>query len=326
MGGDFNTVLRADERKGGGIKLTSLKAFNFFILSARVIDITLNGISFTWSNNRENVVWARLDKFLISSWILAWFPKLFQRGIPRSISDHNAILLGAKRRISSVRDMVVDGARLMEPNKAAVTGCDGNKMPGTDGLNMNFVKANWEFADDTILFLKPKAEYHINARRLLRCFELAAGLKLNWHKTFLVKLGKGGPSNVEWTTTFHYHQTTLPITYLGLPFRARPSLKRFWDPVVNHIESRMAPWKRKFLTKGGDEVVKKAYHAVNWEVMCKSKKLGGLGIGRMEDKNRSLLTKWIWRFGFEDKTFWRRIICAKYGIPFAALNWDWKTT
>ncbi|KAK3213095.1 hypothetical protein Dsin_017801 [Dipteronia sinensis] len=43
----------------------------------------------------------------------------------------------------------------------------------------------------------------------------------------------------------------------------------------------------------------------------------------MEDKNRSLLAKWIWRFGSEVNSLWRRVICAKYGVSMEALKWDW---
>ncbi|KAK3228408.1 hypothetical protein Dsin_000289 [Dipteronia sinensis] len=39
----------------------------------------------------------RLDRFLISPWILSWFPKLAQNGLPRIVSDHNAITLGEPR-------------------------------------------------------------------------------------------------------------------------------------------------------------------------------------------------------------------------------------
>ena len=54
----------------------------------------MRGAAFTWSNNRSNGVWARLDRFLISPVILSWFPNLVQNCIPRSISDHSAITLG----------------------------------------------------------------------------------------------------------------------------------------------------------------------------------------------------------------------------------------
>ncbi|KAK3199679.1 hypothetical protein Dsin_023094 [Dipteronia sinensis] len=51
-------------------------------------------MSYTWSNNREEEAWARLDRFLLSPTILLWFPNLFQPGMPRSLSDHNPVLIG----------------------------------------------------------------------------------------------------------------------------------------------------------------------------------------------------------------------------------------
>ncbi|KAK3193601.1 hypothetical protein Dsin_024911 [Dipteronia sinensis] len=74
-----------------------MNSLNSFILHAKVIDILLNDISFTWSNNREHASWASLDRFLISSWILSWFPKISQSGLPRSVSDHSAIFIGEPR-------------------------------------------------------------------------------------------------------------------------------------------------------------------------------------------------------------------------------------
>jgi hypothetical protein len=49
-----------------------------------------------------------------------------------------------------------------------------------------------QFVDDTILFLEPKVEYIRNAKRILRCFELISGLKINFHKSCLVRIGKKG--------------------------------------------------------------------------------------------------------------------------------------
>ncbi|KAK3212501.1 hypothetical protein Dsin_017207 [Dipteronia sinensis] len=115
-----------------------------------------------------------------------------------------------------------------------------------------------QFANDTVLFLKPKTKYLHNARRLLRCFELAAALKLNCHKFCLVKIGKRGSTEVDWADTFHCGQATLLKTYLDLPLGARPASKAFWDPVVKRIENRMAQWKRKFLNQGGRLVLIKA--------------------------------------------------------------------
>ena len=53
-------------------------------------------------------------------------------------------------------------------------------------------------------------------------------------------------------------KASLPITYLGLPLRANPGSKCLWNPVVQKIEQRLAPWKMKFLSKGGKLVLIKA--------------------------------------------------------------------
>ncbi|KAK2644337.1 hypothetical protein Ddye_019532 [Dipteronia dyeriana] len=70
--------------------------------------------------------------------------------------------------------------------------------------------------------------------------------------------------------------------------------------------------------------LKRKIHTVDWNTLCNSKKNGGLGIGKMLVKNQSLLAKWVWRFGIDDKALWRRVINARYGILSTDLLWDWK--
>ncbi|KAK3206977.1 hypothetical protein Dsin_021023 [Dipteronia sinensis] len=57
----------------------------------------------------------------------------------------------------------------------------------------------------------------------------------------------------------------------------------------------------------------------------RGKRQGGLGIGKMQEKNKSLLTKWIWRFGKEENALWRRVICSKYGVAKSLLLWNWNS-
>ncbi|KAK3218053.1 hypothetical protein Dsin_012023 [Dipteronia sinensis] len=179
---------------------------------------------------------------------------------------------------------------------------------------------------------------------------MASGLRINFHKSCIAKVGKKGIVDDTWAATFRFKKAKLPITYLGLPLRARSNRKDFWNPIVTKIEKKLSPWKRKFLNKGGrlvliksvlssipsyflsvfkvpigvantieklqrsflwgDGIEKRKIHAIDWETMCKNKKFGRLGIGRMVDKNRSLLAKWVWRFGTEENALWRRILCA----------------
>lgn len=43
----------------------------------------------------------------------------------------------------------------------------------------------------------------------------------------------------------------LPFIYLDLPMGGNPGLKRFWIPVVEKIEKRLASWGRKYQSLGG---------------------------------------------------------------------------
>ncbi|KAK3199090.1 hypothetical protein Dsin_022505 [Dipteronia sinensis] len=93
IGGDFNAVLHPSERKWAGFNLYSARNFNTFILKAKVVDLPMQGSEFTWTNSRDGAVWASLDRFLLSPLMLTWFLNLEQRGLSRSLSDHNAIIL-----------------------------------------------------------------------------------------------------------------------------------------------------------------------------------------------------------------------------------------
>ncbi|KAK2662482.1 hypothetical protein Ddye_001056 [Dipteronia dyeriana] len=59
-----------------------------------------------------------------------------------------------------------------------------------------------QFMDDTILFLQPKVEYLRNARRIMRCYKLASGLRINFQKTSVVMVGKCRDPERNWTGTF----------------------------------------------------------------------------------------------------------------------------
>lgn len=66
-----------------------------------------------------------------------------------------------------------------------------------------------------------------------------------------------------------------------------------------------------FLWEGGRG--KKKAHLVNWEVACRPKVHGSLGIGCLKDRNVALLSKWLWRFSTEGGGLWHSIVLSKYG-------------
>ncbi|KAK2648436.1 hypothetical protein Ddye_015925 [Dipteronia dyeriana] len=180
--------------------------------------------------------------------------------------------------------------------------------------------SNFQFANDTIVFLQPNMEYLMNARRILRCFELASGLRLNFHNSCVLRIGKTGGREDSWATNFICTKASLPISYLDLPLGGHSGSKIFWDNLIWHLENRLRPWKKKFLNKGGRLVLiknvmssilvyymsvfkipvcvgqkierhqrnffwgdgeeRKKIHAIKWDLMCKSKAKGCLALAR----------------------------------------------
>lgn len=54
--------------------------------------------------------------------------------------------------------------------------------------------------------------------------------------------------------------------------------------------------------------------------MCKPKKLSGVGITRVREVNKALLTKWLWRFSQEKESLWQQVVAEKHGV----IN-EWET-
>ena len=53
----------------------------------------MSGGKFTWCSNRAEPTFCRLDRFLLSSAFFCEFMKVTQKVLPKSLSDHNAVLL-----------------------------------------------------------------------------------------------------------------------------------------------------------------------------------------------------------------------------------------
>ena len=79
---------------------------NHCVLPSPLVDLPLQGGSFTWSGGLYNQAWARLDRFLVSPSWLDQFSDVIQKRLPRPISDHFPILIeggGIRRGPSSFR-------------------------------------------------------------------------------------------------------------------------------------------------------------------------------------------------------------------------------
>ena len=106
------------------------------------------------------------------------------------------------------------------------------------------------FADDTLIFCDAIPNQVLQLRALLTWFEAISGLKVNLGKSELVPVG-AVPCFADMADILGCKTSCLPMTYLGLPLRAKFKAKAIWNGVLDKMEKRLAGWKRLYLSKGG---------------------------------------------------------------------------
>lgn len=93
---------------------------------------------------------------------------------------------------------------------------------------------------------------------------------------------KGGTmSTAERTTLINSSLNNSPIYHLSVYLLSKSTI------------NAMDEIRRPFFLQGGG--TKRKYHLIKWEIICKSKKKGGLGIKNLRKMNINLLCKWWWK-------------------------------
>ncbi|KAJ9682243.1 hypothetical protein PVL29_018228 [Vitis rotundifolia] len=208
------------------------------------------------------------------------------------------------------------------------------------------------FANDTLVFCNPSQDHLTYLSWLLMWFEVISGLRINLKKSELIPVGRvENMDDLAWD--FGCRVGNLPTTYLGMPLGAPFKSITVWDGVEERFRRRLASWKRQYLSKGGGatlirstlsnlpiylmsllclpssirrrlEKIQRDFlwgggnlerkpHLVRWELVCLSKKKGGLGVKCLSILNKALLAKWNWRFTNERESLCNQVIRGKYG-------------
>jgi len=92
--GDFNVVRRRDERLNSHFCASSALAFNRFIQTADLHDLKMGGYKFTFFQQVGGKL-SKLDRILICSKILTYFPSASSIALPRDLSDHSPVIFRA---------------------------------------------------------------------------------------------------------------------------------------------------------------------------------------------------------------------------------------
>ncbi|KAG2613661.1 hypothetical protein PVAP13_4KG399651 [Panicum virgatum] len=93
IGGDFNLVRFSTDKSNQNISHRWADAFNEWISKWGLLELDPSNKLYTWTNNQENVVLARIDRIFISTDWEAAFPMARVKALERPPSDHNPLLL-----------------------------------------------------------------------------------------------------------------------------------------------------------------------------------------------------------------------------------------
>ncbi|GKE14851.1 RNA-directed DNA polymerase, eukaryota [Tanacetum coccineum] len=185
------------------------------------------------------------------------------------------------------------------------------------------------YANDTIFIGEWSDSNMKNIVKILKCFFLASGLKINIQKSQV--LGVGVPRTLVTQTTSLIGCALMqkPFRYLGVMVGDCMSRKLAWAETVQKLHSRLSNWKVKTLSIGGrstllksvlgasplynmsiykvpkgvlnemEAVRSKFFNSadtlerkiswVSWDKVLASKKNGGLGVSSFHALNRALL-------------------------------------
>lgn len=188
-----------------------------------------------------------------------------------------------------------------------------------------------QFADDTLIIGDASRQNAFTLKCVLRWFELASGLKINFHKSKLIGIAVEQRELQVLAAILNFRILTTPFSYLGLQVGGSPRRLAFWDSILAKLRGRLTVWRSKNLSFGGricliNNILSSIplYHLsffkmpigvikesrkiirdflwgglegqkklawVKWETCCKPKDQGGLGIKDWAIFNVALLGK-----------------------------------
>ncbi|KAL4199447.1 hypothetical protein AMTRI_Chr03g51160 [Amborella trichopoda] len=201
-------------------------------------------------------------------------------------------------------------------------------------VNSNIVVSHSQYVDDAIIFCDADETQLRNIVRYLEICEVVMGIKVNLHKSSLVRIKCRGPALQSLALVLGCKVKTFLITYLGLPISDSKFPITVWDKIIESVQVKLDLWKYKYLSLGysltimfsqsscvsdvgdsyGTHGENNKYHLLRWDRVYTPKREGGLGIRRLRYFNAALLCKWWWRSYHFRSHLWCQVLIAKYGL------------
>ncbi|KAK1361499.1 hypothetical protein POM88_045973 [Heracleum sosnowskyi] len=189
-----------------------------------------------------------------------------------------------ERRLMEADSVFLEREISLEEIELALYKSSNDKAPGPDGLNIRAIKFLWpnlkfkikglfkgvvltgddeqithqQFADDTVIFLNNDMDFVRGIKRVLQCFQILSGLKVNFNKSSLYSCHESAERVQESARILGCKIGSWPMKYLGINVGASHKRSIFWLPLVEKFKQKLASWKAESLNQAGRLVLLKA--------------------------------------------------------------------
>ncbi|KAJ9562049.1 hypothetical protein OSB04_007209 [Centaurea solstitialis] len=118
---------------------------------------------------------------------------------------------------------------------------------GKDEVNVSHL----QYADGAIFFGEWEIGNFLNLLKILECFHLVSGLKINLRKSKLFGVGVSLDEVQSWASRLGCGSGELLFVYLGLPVGGAMGKINSWQLVIDKMKSKLSKWKAKTISFGG---------------------------------------------------------------------------
>jgi hypothetical protein len=101
------------------------------------------------------------------------------------------------------------------------------------------VVSHLQYADDTLCIGEASVENLWTLKAILRGFEMASGLKINFWKSYLLGVNVSEEFLAMGCSFHNCKRGAVPFKYLGLPVGANPKSLATWEPLLEQIRRRL---------------------------------------------------------------------------------------
>ena len=111
------------------------------------------------------------------------------------------------------------------------------------------------FADDLVLFIQNKGKVWYAVQEAIDCFEASSGLKINYDKSNIYRLGSARNSNARFYSRKKLQWSDGSIDALGVIVNTKKIVELNIDPILQKIENVLNTWKHRDLSLLGKILV-----------------------------------------------------------------------